>query len=243
MKKNIAVLMLAVLFSWTSVDAASVCSYEKQKEISKSAANVKITYEEAKAELDPSTYSYPEGADPETYVAYYEYFKIKILNITEDIYLKLENSSNEEVKYIEYKDTDEGTFTIAWENLEDVTTFSYTIYSSTKTGCPDEEFRKGVMTTPKLNEFYTSELCVDIPDYYLCQKYITTNVSSSKFVELAKAENKKNKKEEIIEKEKKDKEKETKNIKNIFFVVTSIIIVGGGIAIVIVSKKRRSRIL
>lgn len=241
MKKNIAVLLLAVLFSWTSVDAASLCSYEKQSDITKQATNVKITYEEARGELDPSTYLTPEGEDPDTYVAYYDYFKIKILNITEDIYVKLENSSNDEVKYIEYKDTDEGTFTIDWKDLSQTTTFNYTVYSSSNTDCPNENYRTGVMTTRMLNDNYNNILCTDYPEFYLCQKYISTSVSEEKFNELIKSYIEKNKeeKEEQIKKEEEDK----KNNKLIIIIATSIIIVGGGVAIVIAKKKRGSRVI
>ena len=242
MKKNIAVLLLAVLFSWTSVDAASLCSYEKQSQINKDASNVKITYEEAYRELDPETYSAPEGEDPETYVAYEEYFKIKLLNITEDIYVKLENSANDEIKYIEYKDTDEGTFTINWNDLTQVTTFNYTIYSSEATDCPNEQYRQGVKTLPKLNEYYVSELCNDISDYYLCQKYVTTDVTPSKFVEKVNGYKQETEQEEKKE-EKKNKEDEKLNKTIIAIVGTSIMIVGGVIAIVIVRKKRGSRVI
>ncbi len=240
MKKIIAILMLAVLFSWTSVDAASVCSYEKQKELSKVASNVKLTYEEAQGIVDPENYHVPEGEDPETFVVYYDYFKIKILNITESIYVKLENSFNDEVKYIKYEDTDEGIFVIDWNNLKDVTTFNYTIYSSSKTECPDEEIRKGVLTTPMLNENYTNVICLEIPDFSLCQKYITTSISEEQFRKKAEAylekEEKKEEKEEI-------KEERKKNNTTILIISASILIVGGGIAFVIARKKRGSRII
>lgn len=241
MKKNLVVLMLVVLFSWTSVDAASVCSYDKQSAIKKASTNVKLTYEEAQGILDPDLYYVPAGEDPETFVVYYDYFKIKILNITEDIYIKLENSTNDEVKYINYEDTDEGTFMIEWNDLSKVTTFSYTIYSSTKTECPNEEFRKGVMTTPMLNDNYTNVMCQEIPDFNLCQKYVTSSISEKKFREMASAYLEKQKE---TEKEEKEKEIEKKNnIKTILIVTASMVIVVGGIASVIAIKKRRSRVI
>ena len=241
MKKNIAVILLAVMFSWTSVDAASVCSYEKQKEISKDASNVRITYEEAQGIVDPENYHVHEGEDPETFVVYYDYFKIRILNVTESIYIKLENSSNNDVKYINYEDTDEGTFVIDWKDLKKVTTFNYTIYSSTKTECPNEEIKKGVLTTPMLNGNYANAICVEIPEFNLCQKYITTPISEDKFRELAENYLEKHKKEE--QKDKEEKEEKQKNKKTILIVTASILIVGGGIAFVVARKKRGSRII
>ena len=240
MKKIMLVLMLAVLFSWTSVDALSVCSYEKQKELSKTASNVKVTFEEAEGIVDPENYHVPEGEDPETFVVYYDYFKIKILNLTETIYIKLENSVNDEVKYIRYEDTNEGSFVLDWKNLKEVTTFNYTIYSSTKTKCPNEEIKKGVLTTPMLNGNYTNVICQEIPDFNLCKKYITADISEEKFRQLAEEYLKKqNEKEEKVEKEKEEK----KNKSTMLIVTTSIVIVGGGIAFVIARKKRGSRII
>ena len=242
MKKNIAVLLLAVMFSWTSVDAASLCSYDKQKELTKIASNVKFAYEEAQGELEPGTYGAPEGEDPETYVAYYDYFKIKIINVTDDIYVKLENSVNDEIKYIEYKDTDEGTYTINWEDLSSVATFTYTVYSSSKTECPNEQLYRGVKTIPKFNENYQNVKCLDYPDHSLCKKYITSDISTAKFNEVMEAyvaEQKKADKEE----NKKNEEKKENNKKLIIIVATSIIIVVGGVAIVIARKKRGSRVI
>lgn len=241
MKRNLIILILFIMFSWTSVDAASVCSYEKQSAISKSSYNVKVTYEEARGMLDPDEYYVPDNEDPETYVVYYDYFKIKILNITEDIYIKLENSANKEVKYIKYEDTNEGAFTLDWKDLSQVTTFNFTIYSSTKTECPNEEFRKGVISTPMLNKNYNNVMCMEIPEFNLCQKYITNNISDKKFLELANnyLTKKNTKKEEKIKKE----EQKKNNKKTILIITSSIVIVGGGIAGVIAIKKRRSSVI
>lgn len=241
MKKNIAVLLLAVMFSWTSVDAASLCSYDKQKELIKQGSNVKLSFEEAKGELEPGTYRAPEGEDPETYVAYYNYFKIKIINVTEDLYVKLENNVNGETKYIEFKDTDEGTFTLDWKDLSKVATFRYTVYSSKKTECPNEQLFNGVKTIPKLNENYQNVKCLDYPEHSLCKKYITSDISTAKFnkdMDAYVAKQQEKKKEENKKKEEKENNK-----KIIIVIATSIIIVVGGVAIVMARKKRGSRVI
>lgn len=242
MKKNMAVLLLAVMFSWTSVDAASLCSYDKQKELTKVASSVKIAYEEAQGELEPGTYNPPEGEDPETYVAYYDYFKIKIINVTDDIYVKLENNANDEIKYIEYKDTNEGAYTIDWKDLTKVTTFTYTVYSSSNTECPNEQLFKRVMTVPKLNENYQNVKCLDYPDHSLCKKYITSDISTAKFNKTMEEYIAKQETEDKKEKEKNEKAKQN-NKTLIIIVATSIIIVVGGVAIVVARKKRGSRVI
>lgn len=241
MKKNIAVIILAVLFSWISVDAASLCSYEKQKELSKLASNVKLTYDEMQGIVDPNEYYVPAGEDPETFEVKYDYFRLKIINITEDIYVKLENSTNEEVKYIEYEDTDEGLFVIDWNDLSKVTTFSFTVYSSTKTECPNEEIRKGVLTIRMLNKNYNNVMCSEMPEHELCQKYTTVDVSESEFRKLASEylEKKNTKKEKQEQKQ----EKVEKKNKKIIIITASLVIVAGGVTYVIVRKKRGSHVI
>lgn len=249
MKKFMAVfLMLVVMLSWTSVDAASLCSYERQVELKKAASAVKLTYEEAQEEVDPDTYGPPDAPVEGDGILYRNYFKIKILNVTEDIYVKLENSYNEDVKYIRYEDTDEGVFSIDWKNTDEVVTFTYTVFTSNKTECVNEKLNSGMFTIPKYNRYHTAVMCKDIPDYYLCQKYITTNITFESFYENVSYYLEKNKKEEIY-KEEKENENTIKTITNfikdkkIFVVVASILFVGGVVTTVIVVKKRRSRVL
>ncbi len=251
MKKIIAVfLMLVVMLSWTSVDAASLCSYERQVELKKIASAVKLTYEEAQEEADPDTYGPPDNykGDPEDYVLYNSYFKIKVLNLTEDIYIKIENSVNDDVKYIRYEDTDEGTFTLNWKDISKVTTFTYTIYSSDKTLCANEEYRKGIITLPKYNDKHQNVQCLEVPDFYLCQKYISVEVSNEQFYKQIESYKQSkngadgNKNDEDIKNENLMANFIKKN-KTALIIGLSVLIVGGGVAIVVVTKKRRSRVI
>lgn len=248
MKKIIAVfLMLVVMLSWTSVDAASLCSYERQVELKKIASAVKLTYEEAEEEVDPDTYGPPDSPVEGDGILYRNYFEIKLLNLTEDIYVKLENSYNDDVKYIRYEDTDEGTFSIDWKNTEEVVTFTYTIFTSNKTECVNEKLSSGMFTIPKYNRYHNSVICEDIPDYYLCQKYISTNVTFESFYENVNYYLEKNKNEDKNEEEK-EKGKVVNNIfdflkDNKIIIIASILFVGGVVTTVIVVKKRRSRVL
>ena len=254
MKKFMAVfLMLVVMLSWTSVNAASLCSYERQVELKKIASAVKMTYEEAQEEADPNSYiskseANPEDADEYEEILYNDYFKLKVLNVTEDIYVKIENSINDDVKYIRYVDTNEGTFTIDWKNLSEVATITYTVYSSDKTECANEELRSGLMTLPRYNDNYRNNMCKQVPDYYLCQKYISVNITTVQFYDNVSA---------YLEKEKgNDENSDLDNARNSFsisefikgnkkilIIGLSVLIVGGGVAVVIVTKKRRSRVI
>lgn len=247
MKKFMAVfLMLVVMLSWTSVNAASLCSYERQVELKKIASAVKLTYEEAQEEADPNSYISPESGEQE--ILYVDYFKLKILNISEEIYVKIENSKNDEVKYIRYEDTNEGTFTLDWKDLSEVVTFTYTIYTSEKTECLNEKLFSGIISIPMKNRFYTKAICSEIPEYDLCHKYTTINVDYNKFEESVNAYLEKKLGDE--EDEKHDGltfgnklEKFVNTNKNVLLMCASIIFVVGVVTIVVVIRKRRSKVL
>ena len=248
MKKNILlVLLLIIAILQVNVNAASLCSHEKQVELQKKAASVKVTYEEATEEADPNSYGSPESVGEqyaEDKVLYIDYFKLKILNVTEDIYIKLENSVNKDIKYIRYEDTDEGEFTIDWKDLTQVVTFTYTIYTSDQTECPNEQLYSGIVALPMKNRFYSKAVCRDIPEFELCQKYTTINISYGKFEENVKYYlEKKNKVEDPEEKDNILSKTFWEKNKIPVIIGVSIIFVGGVVTTVIVIKKRRSRVL
>lgn len=253
MKKIMAVFsMLVIILSWTSVSAASLCSNERKVELQKMASAVKLTYEEAQEEADPDSYISIDEANPETIdeyeeILYNDYFKIKILNLNENLYIKLENSLNDDVKYITYDDTIEGNYTLDWKNLNEVVTFTYTIYSSEKTECMNEKIKSGMLTLPKYNRNYTNTMCEEVPDYYLCQKYISVNVTEEQFYDYIMAYTKK----ESSSNDNADNNGNAdfsiieflKENKKILIIGLTVLVVGGGIATVIVIKKRRSRVI
>ena len=244
--RKIGIVFLILVCFISTVKAASLCSYEKQVELSKSAINVKMSFEEEEGVREPGTYYPPEGVDPETYEAKYDYFKLKIVNLDENVYVKLENSTNKDIKYIKYEDTNEGTFEIDWKDLTKVTTFTYTIYTSDKTYCPNEELKKGYLTVPMYNRYHLNDRCAEYPEHKFCQKYVTYDLSGELFYEtldsyILKENDKKNN-------EKKEESKSgiigfVKNHKYTLGIGISILIVVGVAAGVLLAKKRRSKVI
>lgn len=237
MKKNLAVLLAAgTLVSWTNVSAASKCSYEDLTDIKKEAANIKATFEEAVGEYEDRYTVDDEGNKVDKVT--YKYFDIKFMNISPNTYIKVANSSNEDVKIITYDDTDEGSYLLSWYDLEEVTTFNYSIYTATNTKCPGEEIRKGTFTIPKYNFYYGEKICDGISDYYLCQEFITTNADEDniyKTIEKYKTE-----KKEIEEKEENEKEKNKNSIGTLIAaVIFALLVCGGGTVLIL--KERRSK--
>ena len=99
------------------------------------------------------------------------------------------------------------------------------------------------ITLPKFNNYSLRGVCSDIPEYYLCQRYITYDINDSTFTE-----NVNKYKEKLAEKaDEKDEESNTsvvgKTVNNIAkykYVIAVIVILAGAVITYIVIKKKRS---
>lgn len=241
-------VFVAIFSSITIVNAASKCDYNEQVELNNAAANIKASYEEAEGKVSEEDLLPNDSGEIE--VITYEYFKISVYNLSEDFYLKITNDYNDEVKYLYYQDSESGVVTYDWNNLDKVTNFTITVYSSNNTGCPNEEYRVIYLTTPRYNEFSELSKCIGNEDFYLCQKYsLEEEVNLEEFDDkLEKFENNK----EIVEDEKHDDSNKTlsekigdfiQENKVTIIIISTIIVLGGVVTTVIVIKKRRSRLI
>ncbi|MBQ4583991.1 MAG: hypothetical protein IJA94_03800 [Bacilli bacterium] len=243
MKKKVVGILAGILAltNLNVVDAASACSYEKQVELSKVAGSVKAVYEEASQKVDSSLYA-PTNETVGEVELYREYFKIIFTNITKEIYVKVMNDYNDEVKFIRYKDTTDGMYTLNWYNLDDVVNFTFEIYSSDETDCRNEKYFTNYLVTPMYNDFYETIMCEGITDYLPCQKYITVKMEyADQYEQISEYL-------EVVENEKKEKEENKKWYENIgdfvkkhkvAFIAGGSIIVIAGVAIVVVNIKRK----
>ena len=58
------------------------------------------------------------------YLDKYNYFKVSIINISENFYVEISNDYNRDKLVYQYKDTQDGVITFDWKNLDKVTTFT-----------------------------------------------------------------------------------------------------------------------
>ena len=250
-------LMFAVLISvmcLDSVSAARSCSTSEKAELNKILPNIKANYEEKEespevdgkddgSAIDGGEFDCKGCVDPVKY-----YFNINITNLTEEFYAEVTNNIDDEVKIFNYSDSKDGLVTFDWDNNALVTTFTIKIYTSNKTGCPGSLQKTLTVKTPRLNENFDNEICADIPNYKLCQKYVTYDYMEwndfksqvEKYKDSLKPteENKNN-----DEKEKSTWEKvKTFVINNKYYFIGGgvILIIGTGVGIGLVVKKRRS---
>lgn len=166
-------IFLGIFFSFTiNVNAASLCSYKEQVTLNQKAANVKANYEVATI-----TRQFEDAAVD------IEVFRISIINMTEDFYVEVSNNIDNTKWDFDYDDTDDGIVSFDWDS-EEMTAFTFKVYTSSKTGCPDEVIKTIPLTTPRYNKYSNMAICDDIPEFSLCQRYVTTKeISQEDFLE------------------------------------------------------------
>ncbi len=200
------------------------CSYQEQSNLKSKASNVRVSQEidEYEKEMD----DYPVTISR---------FAISIFNVTDEFFVKVSNSVDKTEKTYTSSDAKDGIVTFYWENDEELTNFTFKVYSSSSTNCPNYLYKTLYLTTPKFNKYSKLEICQDEPDFYLCKKYITTEpVSEDVFYnQLDKYLNKEiNEDGEKKEEDKKEEKKESKMFK---FIDDYKLLILGGIAVIIIS--------
>ena len=169
------------------------------------------------------------------------YLEIDIYNISENLKAKLEYSKDTIYDYpkeIEYK---EGVnkHSFKWEDLEEVGTFTISIYGSDKTACSGEVLREISLKHPKENKYYQFSMCEGLEDYYLCQPFVSFDIEHLNAAKVwQKIEAEKNTRDEEKNKDIKKDDKDNKLYMYIFAATAGgvgLVVLG----IVLIKKKRR----
>lgn len=158
-------LLCLVTFSIASVKADS-CSYKQQTELNKEATNIKATYEFI--DEDPLNY----------------HFNVYFTNITENLKLVITDDYTQKEIEVTFNDTDNGVYKLETYTAKRKVTFNYQIYS-----LASECFNKKLLTknivTPRYNEYSTSYICEQVPDFKYCNEFAdTSSLSYEKFIRL-----------------------------------------------------------
>ena len=219
------------------VKAASTCSYKEQAALNKEAANIKATYEEQ------TEYYMTQGCNMESCAATEYYFKISVLNLSKNFYIIVKNANDSSMEFLSYSLADNGIVSFNNKNIMETNTYTFTVYSSDETGCPNEKYRTFTLKTPRYNEYSTYVQCEKSPEFEMCQKYVNFDIDYYDFAE--KVEEYNNKK--ITE----EQEKNISFIQKVFnFIdnnkkaitilgVTGFVIVGG--VTIFIIKRRKDR--
>ncbi len=162
--KKVLFICLSMFIFIIPVQADSRCSLNEQLELNQLVNNIKISYE---TKQDIVQYT---DMDAERI-----FFQIDILNITDDVYLKITNDFNNEEIIYNYADTEDGLITFNWFDIDSVVNFKVEVYSSVNSACPGELYRTISLKLPRYNYFYDYEICNDYKDFSLCQQFVFFN--------------------------------------------------------------------
>ena len=215
-------LIFSLFFNCQNVKAEDDCTYDEQYKLSALASNVKANYSVSE--------------EPEVY------FTININNLTDKIYATVKTDDSNEI--IEYKYTEENGGSISFTSSEIYKKKDFTIkIYAVNPFCERSELRTITVTTPRYNPYYNYDVCADVRDFYLCQKWSDFEIS---YTELVNRVN--NYKESLKEEEIKEEEPEKNIVKKaidfvvkyyLYFMISGgVIVIAGSTAIIILRKKR-----
>ena len=249
MKKKYLVLLLIALLSFTkNVNAA--CPNSVQALLNRESGNVKVNYEVIR-EIDPngSIPDYLIGTEEaNNYVSYIEKIQINILNLTENLVAEVSSDYDHNTVTYNSKQAKNGIVSFVSKSKDDIIKYKFVIKASDTTECSGENQRTITLTQPRYNIFSTYAVCSEIPDYYLCQKYVEfqDNIEFGEFVD--KTDKELASRNKTSQDSKPNEQKSfTEQISNFVndhkkaFIIggVGLIIVAGGIVTLIVIKRRR----
>lgn len=225
---------------------AATCGYEEKAKLNNEVANVKANYEIKERVLDRGEYSPPDGLENEEYVAKTDYIEVHILNITKNMYVVVTNDLNNETVTYGFDDTNNGNISFTRTELDSLITYTIKVYASNETGCEGSALKTLYVSLPRYNDYSTYDICKELPDYYLCQRYVTYE-SVGYDIFFTRIREQLDKKEE----DKKDNKEDSKwyevvgnfiSKHKVPFIIGGItlVVVAGGATIVIIKKRRRS---
>mgnify|MGYP001122122427 CR=1 FL=1 len=249
MHKLRTLVLVVVVFLFSISPVMAICDNSEMAKLRGIAINIKPSYE-PKEDVPEGEYTPPDGEEDQEYEKAKTLFHIVyIANLTEDVYVKITNNVDNTVQTFYYSDTDNGTVMFRWGRLELATKFTIDVYSTDKTGCPNTKLYTHTLITPYYNFHSESSICKKIPEFYLCNKFLSIpSVSYYEFEELANRYYKNVLKKQEEEEQKKEEEKKGFGafIKDnaVVIAITSLVIVSAGVIVtVIIVKKQRRRIV
>lgn len=240
-KKNIFLTLIMVvsmlLFTDTvfAVQEEAKCSAMQLRELREIAANLKVTYvpKSVVVDIDPDLST---GAT--SYTA--KYLDIKVYNMSSRIYLDVKNDAGFSTVATASNLISDGTLTFRQEVISEKVNYEFVV-KTTENGCANEELRTIRLSIPIYNSYSQLDICKDIPDYYLCQEFITTPVDGATFYDRVDAY-----KAKLLEQGNKKEDEDNTGIvdrtfnnvsKYKYLIVGVIVALGVVITIVIIKRK------
>ena len=249
--KKVKFLVTSVLsFMLLTSSVYAACNYEEKAKLNNESANVKANYEIKERELTKDEYTAPPDAIPideqDSYVPKTEYIEVNILNLIENLYVTVKNDVTKDVKTYYYTDATNGNIKFNWNEIGSIVNYTIKVMASSSSDCNGQTLRTLYLTLPRYNEYSEYDVCDRIPDYYMCQRFVTYD--DFKYDDFTE-----NVTKEIADRNKKNEEKKENNKwykkvgkfisdhKTAFIIGgISLVVVAGGATYIIIKKRRRS---
>ncbi len=236
-----------------NVNAASLCEYSEQVELSNVASTIQTGYDIQRVIIDMegnvvTGVSEDEVTDDSMYM-FSTRSNVYVNNLTEKVYIHITSDKGLDRTY-HYSDTMNGNISFDGGNFDEIVNYKVEVLSD-NINCSNDLIRTIDFVTPMENQFFYLNMCSQIPDFEYCKQYVTAPFMSSdneirKNIEAAYLKYVNGLKEEEEEKSKGFFEKIGDFIeknKTIVYSIVGVIVVGGALATVVIIKKRRSRLL
>lgn len=244
-KENIfLMIMMAVsLFMFTGTVFAeediNTCSAKQLSELRQIAANIKVSYL-PKTEIAISEYEDSETGTKPKYTK--RYVDIKIYNMNTKLYVEVHNDIGfDKIVNASELGTD-GTLTFRQNAIDKKVNYVFYVKSS-EYGCETQTLRTIRLTVPLFNAYSQLDICTEIPDYYLCQEYITQSVDGSTFYDRVDAY----KDKLSVQGDKKEDENNTsvtnkvfKNVSEYKYLIVGLIVALGVVITVVIIKRKEN---
>lgn len=227
MKKLVMFLFIIAgcLFFLTDVKAVG-CNLEQRVKFNEVASKIRLTYEG-----NDITKVDSEGEEYSVSV-----LDLKIYNVSDQFNYKLSDGKN--TVDLDYSMSVDNVITVRINDVTSIKNYVLDIYPTTF-DCYTEKIRSIKITLPKYNYESSSEICSGIEDYYLCQKYITTELDEDIFYQNVQnyRDKRKSSKIEELELESSDNGIVKKITNYKYIILIGILAIGVIISFVVLKKK------
>lgn len=259
MRKKFLCMILTLFMMTISFDVFALSgSFEEQAKLNEEVSYIKVVYETGVKPCTPEDnwcrmsaeeintfddYDSEEEAVNDDVSDLVPYANIRILNLSENFYVEAINKKTGQKRVFTTNDIKDGSITILYLDLNEVTTFNFNIYTSNKVKYPNELYRIITTTIPRYNWFATDDICEGIEEYYLCESFLTANPKTSDNQLIFEYKEKKNKKEKDKSHDNDDKKNNDEKFTE-YIIPTTIgvsILVIGVITVIMVKRSKNEK--
>ena len=139
------------------INVNAECSYQERKELLNEAKNVEAYFE-------------PDLKNNK--------FNFYLYNLTDNIFVKLENLATNQSIEIHNYNLEENYYTYVEDNISEKISYRVSIYSN-KVECYANKLTSKTINKGILNKFYNESVCVGAEEYIYCQPFLDNEITIS----------------------------------------------------------------